>query len=78
LVKLPIVVAIIAILAAIVIPQFTKYRIEAAKRACLSDARNAISMRVAALAAYPAKTNCTAGTDYPGNTANAQNIQVTV
>jgi len=78
LIELLIVVAIIAILAAIAIPQFGKYRVEAAKRACLADVRNALSMCAAALAADPTKTGCTAGTDYPQKTANAQNIQVNV
>jgi len=78
LIELLIVVAIIAILAAIAIPQFGKYRAEAAKRACLADVRNAISMCAAALAADPTKAGCTAGQDYPQNTTNAQNIQVSV
>jgi len=78
LIELLIVVAIIAILAAIAIPQFGKYRVEAAKRACLADVRNALSMCAAALAADPTKTSCTAGEDYPQETTNAQNIEVTV
>ena len=76
LIELLIVVAIIAILAAIAIPQFSRYRFEAAKSACLSDVRNALSMCAAALAADPAKTTCTAGQDYPQNTTNVQNIQI--
>ena len=78
LIELLIVVAIIAILAAIAIPQFGKYRVEAAKRACLADVRNAVTMCAAALASDPSKTSCDAGTDYPQNTANAENINITV
>ena len=43
LVELLIVVAIIAILAAIAIPQFARYRSAAAKSACQSDVRNCVS-----------------------------------
>ncbi|GAB6066172.1 hypothetical protein JCM9492_12640 [Aquifex pyrophilus] len=78
LVELLIVVAIIAILAAIAIPQFGKYRRNAAKAACMADLRNAISMCAAALAADPSKTSCEAGTDFPENTSNAQNITINV
>jgi len=78
LIELLIVVAIIAILAAIAIPQFGKYRVESAKRACLSDVRNAITMCAAALAADPTKQDCTAGTDYPSSTQNVSSITVTV
>jgi type IV pilus assembly protein PilA len=47
LVELLIVVAIIAILAAIAMPEFTKYRETAAKSACQSDVRNCVSSAVA-------------------------------
>jgi len=78
LIELLIVVAIIAILAAIAIPQFGKYRVEAAKKACLSDVRNAVTMCAAALASDPTKTTCTAGDDYPTSTTNVSNLSVTV
>jgi type IV pilus assembly protein PilA len=78
LIELLIVVAIIAILAAIAIPQFGKYRVNAAKNACLADTKNAITMCAAALSADSTKTACTAGTDYPASTANVSSITVTV
>lgn len=78
LIELLVVVAIIAILAAIAIPQFGKYRRDAAAKACLADLRNAITMCAAALAADPTKTTCQAESDFPGTTTNADNIQVNV
>ena len=76
LIELLIVVAIIAILAAIAIPQFGKYRRNAAIAACKSDLRNALSMCAAALAADPLKETCGEG-DYPTSTQNAD-ISITV
>lgn len=76
LIELLVVVAIIAILAAIAIPNFQNYRENAAKSACLSDLRNAISTCAAAMANNPSMRNCTAGEDYPSSTANASSISV--
>lgn len=78
LIELLIVVAIIAILASMAIPQFGKYRVEAAKEACLADVRSAITMCAAALAFDPTKTSCQPGTDYPSSTLNVSNISVTI
>ena len=74
LIELLVVVAIIAILAAIAIPQFGKYRVEAAKKACLADVRNAITACAADLAANPSSSTC----NYPKSTTNASSITVTV
>ena len=50
LVELLIVVAIIAILAAIAIPQFARYRRDAARAACQTDVRNCVNLCVAEVA----------------------------
>ncbi len=72
LIELLVVVAIIAILAAIAIPQFNKYRVTAAKNACLSDARNAVTACAAHLAENPDATSCPnfAGATVTINTTN--------
>ena len=65
LVELLIVVAIIGILAAIAIPQFVKYKRNAAKAACNSDVRNCISESAAIFANNG--TNSTTCSDVTGN-----------
>ena len=57
LVELLIVVAIIAILAAIAIPEFTRYRRTAAQSACQSDVRNCVSYAAAEYARRQAAGN---------------------
>lgn len=76
LIELLVVVAIIAILAAIAIPQFNKYRVNAAKRACESDLRNAITQCIAYLSDNITATDCTG--QYPASTTNTQSITITV
>ncbi len=83
LVELLIVVAIIAILAAIAIPQFARYRESAARSACQSDARNCVSRCAAEYAVNPgqAVANCqcinSANNTVTGSTDAAGAITVT-
>lgn len=70
LVELLIVIAIIAILAAIAIPQFSKYRETAAKSACQSDVRNCVSAAAAEYANTLAagSVTCTSSDSCKGGT----------
>ena len=70
LIELLIVVAIIAILAAIAIPQFSKYRKNAALTACKADLRNAITQCAAYLAENPSASDCSG--QYLNVTQNAE------
>ena len=59
--------AIIGILAAIAIPQFTKYKRNAAKSACESDLKNCMSETSAQYALNSSRTNQTCAIAVPGN-----------
>lgn len=69
LIELMIVVAIIAILAAIALPQYNKYRVRAAENACLSEAKAFMNSWVSAvkggLTPLPTYTPAACGTPAP-------------
>lgn len=80
LVELLIVVAIIAILAAIAIPQFSRYRANAGKAACESDLKNCVNACTAKLAEnVQLNTYTTTATDCKpsASCSNAASITVT-
>ncbi|AIH03572.1 MULTISPECIES: prepilin-type N-terminal cleavage/methylation domain-containing protein [Thermodesulfobacterium] len=77
LIELLIVVAIIAILAAIAIPQFSKYRRNAAVAGCQSDLRNAMTQCAAYLAEHPEAQNMAACESASGIMKNTTYVDVT-
>ena len=78
LVELLIVVAIIAILAAIAIPQFSKYRLRAYKTELDSDTKNSYTAAQAYLTDNPAETVNTAAKLLTGGYMPSDNIAVVV
>ncbi|MGB9668585.1 MAG: type II secretion system protein [Thermosulfidibacteraceae bacterium] len=75
LIELLIVVAIIAILASIAIPQFARYRRNAAKAACIEDLRNAYIQCIAYITEHPTDTSC-AQVESNATTVNIANVKL--
>ncbi|MCX8029996.1 MAG: prepilin-type N-terminal cleavage/methylation domain-containing protein [Thermodesulfovibrionales bacterium] len=80
LVELLIIIAIIAILASIAIPQYSTYRATAGKARCQSDVRNCVSLCSARYALNPgaAVTDCgctgSTGTSFTANNVTAAGV----
>lgn len=80
LIELLIVIAIIAILAAIAIPQYSQYRLQAAKADAVSELSTCVNLAVANFANNGALTlaTCNVGGATPTLTVNANTGAVTV